>query len=265
MQTSQYHVFSLPAEILNTLVSRHRLVPKRSRSPSPVPAVIPTQGLSTSGPRACNVCHAATFDDVEDQRAHFRSDWHRYNVKMRSNGGNPVGESDFAALVDGQRTGHSTILCRSLISRIELDDSLSGSASSEDDETDSPDTVTALIRKAKIIARDPSPTSDPNPVPKTPLAWFHSPPSTQIGVYKALFAQQIDQISYLSELHALQIRKERKWAMFMTAGGHFAGAIVRVSRGEDDNIIEAGKKKPKRPAPDTEVLRHKTFHRYTSQ
>jgi hypothetical protein len=57
--------------------------------------------------------------------------------------------------------------------------------------------------------------------------------------------------------------------MFMVAGGHFAGAIVRVSRGADDDADEEPnpqkKKKPKKPRPDTEVLNHKTFHRYTSE
>jgi hypothetical protein len=61
----------------------------------------------------------------------------------------------------------------------------------------------------------------------------------------------------------------RKWAMFMVAGGHFAGAVVRVSKPEEDDEIEdegstKKKKKPKKPKPDTEVLKHKTFHRYTS-
>lgn len=54
----------------------------------------------------------------------------------------------------------------------------------------------------------------------------------------------------------------------MVAGGHFAGAVVRVSRSDDDKKEEAeasqGKKKPKRPKPEIEVLKHKTFHRYTS-
>jgi hypothetical protein len=61
----------------------------------------------------------------------------------------------------------------------------------------------------------------------------------------------------------------RKWAMFMVAGGHFAGAVVRVSRPDEDEENEdegtaKKKKKPKKPKPDTEVLKHKTFHRYTS-
>lgn len=56
--------------------------------------------------------------------------------------------------------------------------------------------------------------------------------------------------------------------MFMVAGGHFAGAVVRVSKPEEEDEIEdegsTKKKKPKKPKPDTEVLKHKTFHRYTS-
>ena len=59
--------------------------------------------------------------------------------------------------------------------------------------------------------------------------------------------------------------------MFMVAGGHFAGAVVRVSKEEDQVFKEdedvAGKKKKRQNKlkPDTEVLKHKTFHRYTSE
>jgi hypothetical protein len=57
----------------------------------------------------------------------------------------------------------------------------------------------------------------------------------------------------------------RTWAMFMVAGGHFAGAVVRVSRPDQHDMDDAKTKKNlKRPIPDTEVIRHKTFHRYTS-
>lgn len=69
--------------------------------------------------------------------------------------------------------------------------------------------------------------------------------------------------------------------MFMVAGGHFAGAVVRVSKSDEEleeeraaattdggQETEAGKRKkkakPKKPKPETEVVLHKTFHRYTS-
>ena len=63
----------------------------------------------------------------------------------------------------------------------------------------------------------------------------------------------------------------RTWALFMIAGGHFAGAVVRVSRPNDENTQDqdldpkSRKQKVKKPKPETEVLLHKTFHRYTSE
>jgi hypothetical protein len=67
----------------------------------------------------------------------------------------------------------------------------------------------------------------------------------------------------------------------MTAGGHFAGAIFKVSRTDDEveadqeeaaaalgQPVPEGRKKKKKPKvqkPEIEVLRHKTFHRYTSR
>lgn len=125
--------------------------------------------------------------------------------------------------------------------------------------------------KSKRTARSPSPSDRPT-IPQSPLAWFHSAPSTQIGVYKALFPIGGQPVSFVDELGAMQnpTPEGRKWAMFMTAGGHFAGAIVRVSQAEEDredDVIVSGKhkSKPKRPKPETEVLKHKTFHRYTSE
>ncbi|KAI0334515.1 hypothetical protein GY45DRAFT_1343264 [Cubamyces sp. BRFM 1775] len=252
---SQYHVFSLPKELLDTLVPRNILnqatvsetvPPARSESPPPTaqPAV---------GSRACNICLGATFVDVEDQRAHFRSDWHRHNVKVRLNGGEPVSEARFAQLVDG------------------LEDSISGSASSSEGESDESDAVSALVQKTRKLTRPSSPDDNiTTSLPQTPLVWFHSPPSTQIGVYKTVFSKATAPSDYLAELKEMQRGGEqgRTWAMFMTAGGHFAGAIVRVKRpdGEDDDDGGLTKKgKPRRPKPEIEVLKHKTFHRYTTR
>lgn len=73
--------------------------------------------------------------------------------------------------------------------------------------------------------------------------------------------------------------------MFMVAGGHFAGAIVRVSRSDEEVEAEMAdeeerarealeqppegekrkrKQKQKKNRSETEILKHKTFHRYTS-
>jgi hypothetical protein len=153
---------------------------------------------------------------------------------------------------------------------IELEESLSGSASSDDDDDEESDAINNLVNKANRLAtRSPSPELTPNKLPASPFAWFHSPPSTQLGFYRAILPLELERTSYLDELHNMQlpVSNGRKWAMFMVAGGHFAGAVVRVSRAEAEvEEIQSGRKtKQKKPKPETEVLLHKTFHRYTSE
>jgi hypothetical protein len=158
-------------------------------------------------------------------------------------------------------------LCDTAI--IDLEESLSGSASSDDDDDES-DSISNLVNKAnRLTMRSPSPETSSNKIPASPLAWFHSPPTTQLGFYRAVLPLELEQARYLDELHRMQmpIPDGRKWAIFMVAGGHFAGAIVRVSRAEDEvEVVQnGGKAKQKKPKPDLEVLLHKTFHRYTSE
>ncbi|KAK7445404.1 hypothetical protein VKT23_014821 [Stygiomarasmius scandens] len=244
-----YHVYSLPPELLQTLTPRTllNLTEPRPSSPEPEPAV----AQSSSGPRACNICLGVSFADVDAQRMHFRSDWHRYNVKTRLNGGQPVSEPAFAQLVDG------------------LEESISGSASSSSESESDSDAVATLLHKQKLHARSrsPSPPSNSQSVPRTAITWFHSPPQTQIGVYRALFPLETPESAYLDVLKSMQIKRPngRKWALFMVAGGHFAGAVVSVSRPGEEEEASVPSKKPKRPKTDTEVLRHKTFHRYTTR
>ena len=154
-----------------------------------------------------------------------------------------------------------------------LDDSISGSASSTDeDEDDDDDPVNTLWNKTKRLnARSPSPDTTSKHAPLNALTWFHSPPSTQLGVYRALFPLRLEPDNYLEELRRMRspVKDGRTWALFMVAGGHFAGAVVRVSRPDDENVQDLDakprKQKAKKPKPETEVLLHKTFHRYTSQ
>ncbi|KAF7309635.1 bVLRF1 domain-containing protein [Mycena indigotica] len=243
------HVYNLPVPLLESLTPRNFVGDLEPKLPSSPP---PTSVASTSAAnsRSCNICNGATFTDVEDQRQHYRSDWHRYNVKTRLNGGQAVSETEFSKLVDA------------------LEDSISGSASEESDSEDPDDAVDTLVSKATRNNRSPSPDQIKAATPQTAIAWFHAPPATQIGVYKALFDTGMHQSDYLGQLRQMQ-HGERTWAMFMVAGGHFAGAIVRVSdgadRGPNDSEPNSQKKKQKRPKTDTEVLKHKTFHRYTTR
>ncbi len=122
MSSTLLHAFALPAELLQNLTSRSRLS-QQTAAAEPDNAeqqeLSSQQTATTHGPRACNVCLGATFLDVEEQRVHFRSDWHRYNVKIRLRGGKPTSEVDFAKLVDGtsihteSNTAHLTRIVRS--------------------------------------------------------------------------------------------------------------------------------------------------------
>lgn len=101
--SSTFHVFALPAELLQNLTLRSRLAQQPATAESNNATEqqnLSSQQTATHGSRACNVCLGATFLDVEEQRVHFRSDWHRYNVKIRLHGGKPTSEVDFAKLVD---------------------------------------------------------------------------------------------------------------------------------------------------------------------
>ncbi|KAJ8094662.1 hypothetical protein PM082_010668 [Marasmius tenuissimus] len=246
-----YHVYSIPPQVLDTLTPRSLVSTASVPEEEEDKEQSTTLATSSTGPRTCNVCLGISFGDVGQQRTHFRSDWHRYNVKAKLNGGQPVAEQDFIQLLDA------------------LDGSLSGSESSSgSNETSDEDAIETLVNKHRR-KRPKSPIDPDTPnMPQTPIAWFHSPPDTQIGVYRTLFPLNTPQASYLVALKDLQMKMPngRKWAMFMVAGGHFAGAVVRVSRPEGQTEEDGKKtKKPKVREPYNEVLVHKTFHRYTTR
>ena len=93
----RYNVFCLPSQLVDTLTPRALINQAPPREPSPPPPKV----APISNAKACNICLGAAFADVGEQRAHFRTDWHRYNVKIRLTGGNPVAEAAFAQLVGG--------------------------------------------------------------------------------------------------------------------------------------------------------------------
>jgi hypothetical protein len=98
---AQYHVFSLPKELLDTLIPRNVEALLSNPETEEQESVHQQQPQLNAGPRSCNVCPGASFTDVGDQRSHYRSDWHRYNVKLRLSGANPVPAPEFDKLVDG--------------------------------------------------------------------------------------------------------------------------------------------------------------------
>ena len=171
--------------------------------------------------------------------------------------------------------------------------SISGSESSSSQISASPDQGANLLRKQKLTstssARNPdSPPSDddgdeddPDSLAflsnraqlRTALLWFTPPPAilpdTQLGIYRALFPSHLtNPADFLPRLKELQLTEqdlkagegeERRWIMLMVAGGHFAGMVIALGG------KRTGKKLLKGEAGEVRVLKHKTFHRYTSE
>ncbi|KAG8884937.1 hypothetical protein FRB97_002765 [Tulasnella sp. 331] len=258
------HIFSIPQAVLANLVVRPSpLAPQLASSAStdtPETASSALIGSFPSNSTICTLCLGVSFVDVSEQRAHFRSDWHRYNVKLRLRDAKsqPASEVQFSALMG------------------ELEDSLSGSASSEEEEASEEDTVSALLHKTHIKgrSRSVSPSLDRGPRPRSPVLWLTSTqiPDTQFGIYTVVFPTGTAPSASVDELKAMQDGGQRgkQWAVFMTAGGHFAGSVIRVCHAEEDSddqkSASATKKKSRDPQRnlELEVIKHKTFHRYTS-
>ena len=67
-------------------------VPKRALSASAISAEIDTapalsgspQQRSMEGQRTCQTAPNVVFESVEELKAHYKSDWHRYNLKRKA-------------------------------------------------------------------------------------------------------------------------------------------------------------------------------------
>jgi hypothetical protein len=71
-------LYSLPLEILNTLTLKG---PAHQQLEEPVPAKDVLPENSEQGGIGCVTCSISSFADVSQQREHFRSDLHKFNLK----------------------------------------------------------------------------------------------------------------------------------------------------------------------------------------
>ena len=96
------NIFQLPPDLLENIIKRTLLseVPSQPQDRSPARTV--PQLLPKSTGVGCAVCVNAVFTNVEDQRAHYKSDWHRYNVKAKLLSKPLLSESQFETAVAGK-------------------------------------------------------------------------------------------------------------------------------------------------------------------
>jgi len=268
------YIYDLPPELIETL-TLHATTAIRPNTTEEEPEQQPSRrsltedGVSSS--TACALCKA-TFRDVNDQRQHVRSDFHRYNVKLQVKQLPPIDEATFVKKIG------------------ELDESISGSDSSdtEDDEDNTHPNDTTLSALLKRQARIAQHDEDDGPVPlrrrgpgNAPMYWLTSPKLPEgmgLGIYRAILSieeQESAQKNLVDILKRKQIQpiqakhssskqdaaprpQDPHFFLCMIGGGHFAAAIISLApevRKGPGGIEERH----------AVVKAHKTFHRYTTR
>ncbi|RFU26391.1 hypothetical protein B7463_g9941, partial [Scytalidium lignicola] len=275
------YIYDIPRDILDTLALRSDT--PGAPSPESLADELAASKLqdesntgSVGGSKACSLCGVA-FTTLEDQRSHIRSDWHGYNLKLRLRGAKSVTEAEFEKLIG------------------DLDESLSGSDSSDSDENEDGSTrketiLAAVLKKQAAKVSDNGDADDfvskkpKRGSGKPPLYWLTTPtlPSnTYLGIYRAIFtnSEQNDESSIVDTIRKKQLSpkaapppadansgvplpshyKDPHIFLCMIGGGHFAAMVVSLT---------PKLKKNNGPGPlnrEATVLAHKTFHRYTTR
>jgi hypothetical protein len=235
------------------------------------------------------------FHTVEDQRSHIRSDLHGYNLKQRLRGAIPVSEGDFEKLVGG--TISLPFNWEALLTLLDLDESLSGSDSSDSEDDENGDakketTLSALLKKQAAISSKNNGEGEEitsqkrkRGSGKPPLVWFTTatlPTNTYLGIYRAIFtnAEQENEAAVVHTIQKKQLSPKPQLKspadssnglplseayngphifMCMIGGGHFAAMVVSLAPKQI-------KSTPTGPlSKEATVLAHKTFHRYTTR
>lgn len=219
-------------------------------------SVVESQPQPTSSPEPvavsgiCLTCKVS-FDPHglrADLAAHYKSDFHKNNLRRTIAGQDALSEAQFEELVETQSL-----------------DSISGSEDSDsDDEYTSK--LSLNMDKLAVVAEDDTHVSYMNT--HSPYVLFKSPSGGEnmaFGAFKALFDKNTldlgDFQSYFAGLTS-QAARSGTSVCLMIGGGHFAGAVVSHKR-KSVHGNAAGKLSLEEQSVD--VLASKTFHRYTTR
>ncbi|OQD72762.1 hypothetical protein PENDEC_c019G05895 [Penicillium decumbens] len=262
------YVYDLPQELLATLSAKtaNQSVAEQTPEDDPKDPEIAAQESTIATSTQCSLCRVS-YHNVQEQRSHVRSDHHRYNLKSQLRGNPPLDEVQFAKAVG------------------DLDESISGSESSESEEEDAEGgtntTLTALLRKqAKLFETNEEADATVKGTSKSPLFWLSSsslPSNKSLGVYRAIFSSaEQDEPGHLvdtirkKQLAPVKARPNNAQAqqdpaaagphifMCMIGGGHFAAMLVSLAP-------EIHRKQGGVEERQARVIAHKTFHRYTTR
>ncbi|KAM4730919.1 tRNA endonuclease ANKZF1 isoform 2-T2 [Anableps anableps] len=171
---------------------------------------------------ACSACKCS-FVTREEQREHYKLDWHRFNLRQKMAGSPPVTAEEFERKT---RAGDLS--------------SISGSESDSDEEDMDND---SRGTGSNVTGTDNESSAEPNLTTGrlSSKVVFQNPAGEYLSIYRCVLMGKADSDDHdvVSSLETINLKTV--WVILMTGGGHFAGAIFE------------GK----------QVLHHKTFHRYT--
>lgn len=101
------YAFALPQELLQVLALRsplggHSAVGSTNSNGDAAKDEPPSSTVNGAvSALGCSLCHVQTFESLPEQRSHFSSDWHRYNVKRKLANKSAVRENEWEGLVEG--------------------------------------------------------------------------------------------------------------------------------------------------------------------
>ncbi|KAI2634742.1 hypothetical protein GGS26DRAFT_522800 [Hypomontagnella submonticulosa] len=283
------YIYDLPDQVLSTLslkqdaagevqeTATETITPTTQPQTQDAPAGSPP----TVGSQSCSLC-ALSFTSVQDQRSHLKSDLHHYNLKQKLRGRSAVSEPEFEKLI------------------ADLDESLSGSDSSEsdEDEDDEKETslLTSLLKKEATLAggkkngiTDDLGDDEDGYLRKKqrgggahPLLWFSSPLLPQnnyFGIYRAMFSleESRDENKIIETIRKKQL--EPIPVPKPGADGNFAPSVYKgphiflcmIGGGHfAAMVVSLAPRQTKHGSVgplnrEATVLAHKTFHRYTTR
>ncbi|XP_028292405.1 ankyrin repeat and zinc finger domain-containing protein 1 isoform X2 [Gouania willdenowi] len=149
----------------------------------------------------CSTCKS-TFINREEQREHYKLDWHRFNIKQKMTGLPPLTAEEFE-----NKTGAgdlSSISGSESESQKDESDSDTGGSSNPLPDTDDETLVGNQRVSSKVI--------------------FQNTSGEYLSVHRCvLLGKSEDEQDAGSSLKA--INKKTVWIILMTGGGHFAGAV----------------------------------------
>jgi hypothetical protein len=101
--TRPLSVYSLPQDILSNLAVR-TIAELDETATDAGPSRAPQSTTAQTGALSCQSCPNTSFETVEEQRGHFKTDWHRYNAKARIEGKKVVTGEEWDDMAEGMMT-----------------------------------------------------------------------------------------------------------------------------------------------------------------